>query len=506
MNFSLNRLCSLIPESFRNQVNQGNSRVDKIKIVDIAILYVEHLHEVIGQYTNLDEPTKKSNEPDEVKKDAQTSTIDLVPTSMTNNIDLNYIKGFFNGTTEYLSYLIENNILNHINKPEQAQQCDESIVIFNIELYVNVLRKFHAIYLNKIQLNPDCIKSLITNLIATEDTQSPLSFPFNNNKLIKKIFHILSLYSDQKHTSLIKYYKKMYEYVLLDNSLCNEKLNMTNCNSLSGLGQYHPMPISESSFSSRSNSISSTSESSSDSEASESEKCHKKCKNSEFGTSVPMTSSKLTETTPQAISIKQPVKKLKSNLIERFSSTNHDAEDAPVPVHVQSKSPIETSVEDKEEMLSIFILHSSQDFYLSGCLDKSLLDSSLLKNIVKNPEFRPMSIQKIKLDVVFGADIVIRKDNGVPTFSHYASLISRKRKLRDPGSFIHPSLRRYSYNLSEENRILESYLRAIRKAHDKKKQLNGSKYDNLTIMYKNYSRGAKIDNEDQVSEKTFYTV
>lgn len=505
MNFSLNRLCSLIPESFRNQVNQGNTRVDKIKIVDIAILYVEHLHEVIGRKTNLDECAKKPNEADEPKKDAQTSTTDLTPISITNNIDLNYIKGFFNGTIEYLSYLIEHNILNQINKPEQAVQGDELIVIFNIELYVNILRKFHAIYFNKIQLSPECINSVISNVTNAGNPHSLLSFPLNNKKLIKKILHILSLYSDQNHTNLIKYYKKIYEYVLLDNRSGNEKLNMTNSSS-NGLGQYHSMPISESSFSSRSSSTSSSSENFSDSEASESEKCYKKSKNTEIEASVAITSSKLTETKPESILMKQPVKKLKSNLIERFSSTNQDAEDAPVPVQVQGQSLIHTTGQEKEEMLSIFILHSSHDFYLSGCLDKSLLDSSLLKNVIKNPEFKPKSVQKIRLDVVFGADIVIKKDNSVSTFSQYASVISNKRKLRDPGSFIHPSLRKYSYNLSEENRILESYLRAIRKAHDKKKQLNGSKYDNLTIMYKNYSRAAKNDNEDQVSVKTFYTV
>ncbi|RNA27919.1 hypothetical protein BpHYR1_028651 [Brachionus plicatilis] len=479
MNFSLNRLCSLIPENFRNQVNQGNTRVDKIKIVDIAILYVEHLHELIGQYTQTDQARKHPNDVRESPKDAQTSTCDLIPVSIAHDTDLSYIKGFFNGTLEYLSYLIEQSVLSQPGKPGQVAQTQ------SIELYVDTLRKFHAIYFHKIQLSPESIKCVIESNVVSEDAEDkcahrPLSFPFNNAKLIKKILHILSLYSDQKQTNLIKYYKKVYECVLHANGQPR------------GEPAQNSSPLSDSSGSSRSCSISTcSSEKSTDSDSSESESCRKKSKNAE---SVPMTSSKVAEAQPP---VKQPARKLKSNLIERFSSTN--TEDTPA----QSK---QTS-EDQDQMVSIFILHSSHDFYLSGCLDKSLLDASLLKNVITNVEFKPRSVQKIKLDVVFGADIVIKRDHGVPTFSQYASLFSNKRKSRQSGALVHPSLRKFAYNLSDENRILESYLRAIRKAHEnKKKQTNGYKYDNLTIMYKNYSRGANIDDQDQMSEKTFYTV
>ncbi len=59
-------------------------------------------------------------------------------------------------------------------------------------------------------------------------------------------------------------------------------------------------------------------------------------------------------------------------------------------------------------MISIFILHSSHDFYISACLDESLIDDHLLTSIVNNNNFRPKTIHKIKLDVVFSSNIMIR--------------------------------------------------------------------------------------------------
>jgi hypothetical protein len=67
--------------------------------------------------------------------------------------------------------------------------------------------------------------------------------------------------------------------------------------------------------------------------------------------------------------------------------------------------------EPNSNMLSIFILHSSQDFYISACLDETLIDNYLLTSIVKNNNFKPKTLHKIKLDVLFSSNITIR--NGV---------------------------------------------------------------------------------------------
>ena len=59
-------------------------------------------------------------------------------------------------------------------------------------------------------------------------------------------------------------------------------------------------------------------------------------------------------------------------------------------------------------MLSIFIMHNSHDFYLSACIDESLIEENLLRNILKNKDFKPNALQKIKLDVSFASNIVIQ--------------------------------------------------------------------------------------------------
>ena len=59
-------------------------------------------------------------------------------------------------------------------------------------------------------------------------------------------------------------------------------------------------------------------------------------------------------------------------------------------------------------MVSIFILHSSHDFYISACLEESLIDDHLLNTMIKNPSFRPKTLHKIKLDVLFSSNIIIQ--------------------------------------------------------------------------------------------------
>ena len=59
-------------------------------------------------------------------------------------------------------------------------------------------------------------------------------------------------------------------------------------------------------------------------------------------------------------------------------------------------------------MISIFILHSSQDFYISACLDESLIDDYLLNSVINNSKYKPKTLHKIKLDVLFSSSIIIR--------------------------------------------------------------------------------------------------
>lgn len=196
-------------------------------------------------------------------------------------------------------------------------------------------------------------------------------------------------------------------------------------------------------------------------------------------------------------------------------------------------------------MLSIFILHSSHDFYVSGCMDETLLSESILKNCIKNSDFKPKSVQKIKLDVVFNSDIIIKNSRpniaSLPkTYDLFPvpSIRPNKRKYSNSNKELllnmklnthnqlfdsnkSPNKIFHSSNLTEENRILESYLKAVHKAHENKKRqsgfsLNSSNKSNnadnsLTILYKNYSRSANLEyfsknDEDQMSERTFYSV
>jgi hypothetical protein len=61
-------------------------------------------------------------------------------------------------------------------------------------------------------------------------------------------------------------------------------------------------------------------------------------------------------------------------------------------------------------MVSIFILHSSHDFYISACLDETLIDTHLLHTVINNSTFKPKTLHKIKLDVLFSSNIIIRND------------------------------------------------------------------------------------------------
>jgi hypothetical protein len=66
---------------------------------------------------------------------------------------------------------------------------------------------------------------------------------------------------------------------------------------------------------------------------------------------------------------------------------------------------------NNNNILSIFILHSSNDFYISACLDETLIDESLLNGTIKNLDYKPSALQSVKLDVVFASNIIIRNKN-----------------------------------------------------------------------------------------------
>lgn len=122
---------------------------------------------------------------------AETSTLDLNPTvcdsifNVVNSsscngldeLDLVYIKGLFNGSLELISYMIEFIVLNPaylnlIAKQAPLSQAatnsntsDKLNLIFSIELYINILRKFHSIYFNKHKLSQEQLKFVLKKKI-----------------------------------------------------------------------------------------------------------------------------------------------------------------------------------------------------------------------------------------------------------------------------------------------------------------------------------------------------
>ncbi len=99
-------------------------------------------------------------------------------------------------------------------------------------------------------------------------------------------------------------------------------------------------------------------------------------------------------------------KKLKTNLIERFNDTSSTSSSSSSQEIEETKniSPVSTN----NNLLPVFILNKLNDFYVSACIDESLIDKEMLQNIFNNKMYKPNLLQKIKLDVLFSSDIVVQ--------------------------------------------------------------------------------------------------
>jgi hypothetical protein len=161
--------------------------------------------------------------------------------------DLWYMKGFFNGSIELISYMIEyllckststltnnnnnNNNFSHRHQHQSASTSSSSAAAAaaagplhnnnlspnhlnrtnsinyslnkysaNIEMYINLLRKFHNIYFKENKLNDSEITFVI-------NTHKQKQFPLNNKKVLKKILHALGSECQMPQ----KYYTSLYK-------------------------------------------------------------------------------------------------------------------------------------------------------------------------------------------------------------------------------------------------------------------------------------------------------
>ena len=66
-------------------------------------------------------------------------------------------------------------------------------------------------------------------------------------------------------------------------------------------------------------------------------------------------------------------------------------------------------------MLSIFIMHASQQFYLNAIVSPCLIDQNILNNTINNLNYKPKGIQTIKLDIAIDnvLDIVQNTQNHI---------------------------------------------------------------------------------------------
>lgn len=71
----------------------------------------------------------------------------------------------------------------------------------------------------------------------------------------------------------------------------------------------------------------------------------------------------------------------------------------------------------RQKLIPVFVLHSSRQFYVSGCLDPSLLEEACLSTI-NNIKYDASMAQTIKIDMIVGNGLVIkRKSRTSNTFS-----------------------------------------------------------------------------------------
>jgi hypothetical protein len=498
--------------------------MDKIKIVDLAIDYIKHLQELVHKYKQQEkiyESVCKANDLKQSKQDKSTNT-NLINNNQCLDENLNYVRGLFNCSIEFISYFIESFVFSNILV---SNNCTDASLV---EFFINVLRNFHTIYFKTYKFTKKDIEYVTSRDKAKR-------FPFTNRKLIKKIKYSLDVnqnLNNKFYTNVVKKLKKhsknidcfdssssssssdeeesilaekttavssVGEQASIDDSkfhtlqskVPNSANKSTNVDSVipdkssimmpntflsanhlkslnpyqiehlinnrSQLNNYIANCINSTSLEyetallnfqnsvSRSSYINSLSHLSQDNQITPSQIDNSNAFNTNH--SHLMNTEKL-ETinkinlNDDAISEAAKAKKLKSNLIERFidskkssidgnsnNATNltpnskvsrEDSEDLieiiedniPNKVCVLSTLPsIKENKIDDSKMLSVFILHSSQDYYVSACLDESLIESSRIKSILNNSNLKPSALQRVKIDILVTNDCTIKQSS-----------------------------------------------------------------------------------------------
>lgn len=498
---------------------KGSSRVDKIKIVDIAAVYIEHLHQIIKSYQEKDEIYRLTSSVEKVN----------VSTNTVENIDsLWYIKGVFNGTIEFVTYLIDSmgkSLSPWLDQTERSYS--KNFEPFNIESFITILRRFHNIYFRENKLNES----------DTSFVTKPLNgkrFALNDPNVMKNVLFALS--SDYQLPA--KFYRKMlnksrsksYKDVIsnenssssaMTSSESDDELQSTKFTIPAEILEFstpltrktklnNQIPeIESNTYNMISNTIIPSNKNLRENYNHRSQNLYskqyisienEKNNNIQFNSIRQLPNKTTQEVNIESINIKK-AKKLKSNLIERFNDTGnnqslvniqHSQSDInllnktktqndtinsntvsddiyclskAIPQNSNIESSIEiireenvnnnllnkasnelvtnnlipnnvfdgnltekipflqsdTSVNDSSStskytlfptnFLSIFILHSSQDFYISASIDSSLLEKNFLNNIIKNEKYKPVSLHKIKLDVAFLPNMTIINKN-----------------------------------------------------------------------------------------------
>lgn len=378
---------------------------------------MEHLQELVNNLKKDEKPVTKP-----VPNETSTLTLPIKISSSTNTtlnpIDDNliYMRGLYNGSIELISYLIE---YTQSGNENQTQMAD------SVELLLELFRQYHRIYFNTHRLNNDKELEYITSCLKTR------RFPLNNKKLIQKI----KISLDNNNVQLpANFYQ----------SICNlfhrnHSHSSSSSSSNSSIENYDD--ISGDCIRRLDNGLSNVYHS------------HIVPKKTNFDNQMQIKknfqhSKEFTETDEL-----KKAKKLKSNLIQRFNHASHERDladhygtrkDDIIEINSSDSNynlednqlvypdlsfklnvdrnylcsnhnyfQQDTHIGKSSEMLSVFILHNSQDFYISACIDESLIESGLIKNIFKNKNFKPNVLQKVKLDVLFSSDIIIRNRNSL---------------------------------------------------------------------------------------------
>ncbi len=347
--------------------------------------------------------------------------------------NLLYMRGLYNGTKELITYLIES----------QASQENSNEMCDNIECMLSFFRQFHRIYFNEHQIDDEKHEFIKSCLKSKR-------FPLNNRKIMQKVGFALA-----NEQLPVNFYKSICKLLQKKNmrirksssssisSDSDKKDSNSNGNVSSDYDMQSKLTTNNRFQSAESSSVRSAQSESRISRNSANESIWQ-------GTAFSQTKDSVE---------KDKVKKLKSNLIRRFNDSSESPNPRPpfsnssqdnrnndiIEIKPSKNEMITSSCSNnvlshskqtefscyqnildkcnisklnnetsnakeiaKNTMLSIFIMHNSHDFYLSACIDESLIEENLLCNILKNKEFKPNALQKIKLDVSFASNIVIQ--------------------------------------------------------------------------------------------------